>query len=63
MNLLRLTRARDGSNVYINPSKITSMEESNNHTLIFVDGEKYWVIESAEDIIYNIDSYQSKTNR
>lgn len=63
MNLLRLTRVRDGRNVYINPNKISSMEESNNHTLIFVDGEKHWVIESAEDIIYKINSYQSKTNR
>lgn len=63
MNLLRLTRVRDGRNVYINSSEISSMEEDNGSTLIVADGKNHWVVESAEDIIYNIDSYQSKTNR
>lgn len=63
MNLLRLTRARDQKNVYICPDKITSIEEDGGNTLIIAEGKNHWVVESAEDIIYTIDSRQNKTNR
>ena len=62
MNLLRLTRANDRKNLYINPKEIVSMESYGSQTLILAQGQKYYVIESPEDIIYTIDSRQNKTN-
>lgn len=63
MNLLRLTRGRDNKAVYINPDKITSMEEDGGFNLIVADGKNHWVKESAEKIISVVGSQRSKTNR
>lgn len=63
MNVLKLTRSKDNKPVYINPDKITSMEEDQGYSLIVADGKNHWVIESAEEIIRVVGSQRSKTNR
>jgi len=51
MNLIRLTRGRDGTTIYINFEQITSIEEDGGWTLIIAAGRSHWVLESQENIL------------
>lgn len=55
-----LTRVNDKRKLYINPTKISWMEEFSGSTVILVEGERHYVVELVKDIIRDIDDQQMK---
>lgn len=63
MNLLKLTRNRDETDVYINFQHITSMEDDAGCTYIVANGKNHWVLETKEQIVEAIFCQLNQTNR